>query len=89
MQIKTLLNSKGFAFSSVLKVRVSGTRKWPIHQAKKSVGSVCLTRSLNIHIRIRQNTHSNRTVGKTIRFVKELSLAIRTICTNGKFLGMT
>ena len=32
-----------------------------------------------IHIRIRQNTHGNRAIGKTIRFVKELSLAIRTI----------
>ena len=87
MQIKTLLHSKGFALSLVLKVRVSGTRKWPIHQAKKSVGPVCLTRALNIHIRIRQNTYSNRAIGKTIRFVKELSLAIRTICTNGKFLS--
>ena len=79
MQIKTLLYSKGFAVSLVLKVRVSGTRKWPIHQAKKAVSPVCLTRALNIHIRIRQNTHSNRAIGKTIRFVKELSLAIRTI----------
>ena len=78
MQIKTLLHSKGFALSPVLKVRVSGTRKWPIHRAKKSVGPVCLTRALNIHIRIRQSTHSNRTIGKIIRFVKELSLAIRT-----------
>ena len=73
MQIKTLLHSKGFALSPVLKVKVSGTRKWPIHQAKKSVGQVCLARALNIHIRIRQNTHSNRAIGKTIRFVKELS----------------
>ena len=90
MQIKTLLHSKGFALSLVLKVRVSGTRKWPIHQAKKSVGPVCLTRALNIHIPIRQNTYSNRAIGKTIRFVKELSLAIRTICaicTNGEFLS--
>ena len=78
MQIKTLLHSKGFALSPVLKVRVSGTRKWPIHRAKKSVGPVCLTRALNIHIRIRQNTHTNRTIGKIIRFVKQLSLAIRT-----------
>ena len=78
MQIKTLSHSKGFALSPVLKVRVSGPRKWLIHQAKKSVGQVCLTRALNIHIRIRQNTHSNRAIGKTIRFVKELSLAIRT-----------
>ena len=77
MQIKNLLHSKGFALSLVLKVRVSGTRKWPIH----------LTRALNIHIRIRQNTHSNLAIGKTIRFVKELSLAIRTTCTNGKFLS--
>ena len=76
MQIKTLLHNKGFALSLVLKVRVSGTRKWPIHQAKKSVGPVCLTRALNIQIRIRQNTYSNRAIGKTIRFVKELSLAI-------------
>ena len=87
MQIQTLLHSKGFAFSPVLKVRVSGTRKWPIHQAKKSVSPVCLTRALNIHIRIRQKTHSNRAIGKTIRLVKELSLAIRTICTNGEFLS--
>ena len=87
MQIQTHLHSKGFAFSPVLKVRVSGTRKWPIHQAKKSVGQVRLTHALNIHIRIRQNSHSNRAIGKTIRFVKELSLAIRTICTNGKFLS--
>ena len=76
MQIKTLSHSKGFALSPVLKVR---PRKWLIHQAKKSVGQVCLTRALNIHIRIRQNTHSNRAIGETIRFVKELSLAIRTI----------
>ena len=90
MQIKTLMHSKGFALSPVLKVRVSGTRKWPIHQAKKSVGQVCLTRALNIHIRIRQNTQSNRAIGKTIRFVKELSVAIRTICaicTNCEFLS--
>ena len=94
MQIQTLLHSKGFALSPVSKVRVSGTRKWPIHQAKTSVGPVCLTRALNIHIRIRQNTHSNRCIGKTLRFVKELSLAIRTICldvsaicTNGEFLS--
>ena len=79
MQIKTLSHSKGFALSPVLKVRISGPRKWLIHQAKKSVGQVCLTRHLNIHIRIRQNTHSSRAIGKTIRFVKELSLVIRTI----------
>ena len=57
-------------------MRVSGPRKWLIHQAKKSVGQVCLTRALNIHIRIRQNTHSNRAIGETIRFVKELSLLL-------------
>ena len=79
MQIKILLHSKGFALSPVLKVSVSGPRKWPTHQAKKSEGPVCLTRALNIHIRIRQNTHGNRVIGKTIRFVKELSLVIRTI----------
>ena len=60
MQMKTLLHSKGFALSPVLKVRVSGPRKWPTHQAKKSEGPVCLTRALNIHVRIRQNTHTDR-----------------------------
>ena len=79
MQIKTHLHSNGFALSLVLKVRVSGTRKWPIHQAKKSVGPVCLSHALNINLRIRQNTHTNRAIDKTKRFVKELSLAIRTI----------
>ena len=42
------------------------------------MGPVCLTRALNIHIRIRQSTHSNRTISKIIRSVKESSLAIRT-----------
>ena len=46
MQIKILLHSKGFALSPVLKVSVSGPRKWPTHQAKKSEGPVCLTRAL-------------------------------------------
>ena len=62
MQIKTLMHSKGFALSPVLKVRVSGTRKWPIHQAKKSVGPVCLTRALNIHIRIRQQQQQQQQI---------------------------
>ena len=34
-------------------------------------GPLCHTRVLDIHIRIRQNTHTNPTIGKIIQFVKE------------------
>ena len=42
-----------------------------LHSDCPSVGPLCHTRVLNTHIRIRQNTHANRTIGKRIRFVKE------------------
>ena len=42
-----------------------------LHSDCASVGPLCHTRVLNIHIRIRQNTHTNHTIGKRIRFVKE------------------
>ena len=42
-----------------------------LHSDGAPVGPLCHTRVLNIHIRIRQNTHTNRTIGKRIRFVKE------------------
>ena len=58
-------------------MRVCGTRKWPIHHAKKSTQWLCVSGSVMSHSCLKyahtdSSKHpSNRTIGKRIRFVKE------------------
>ena len=85
MQIKPICTAKVLYLAPFLKWEFlelgNGLFTMPrnLHGDCASVGPLCHTRVLNMHRRIRQNTHSNRTIGKRIRFVKEALRFVRFV----------